>query len=1029
MTLILLFSFLVAAGLSVAYSLSPASKARKKVRSAVALLGALDREVGEQKQSLQNAVSLTARAYIDEIRAGRLRAIPLDVLKRHGSGMRLQALKDAGIQNLADLQGWSSRRLEQLRGVGPRSAGMIAQIVSSLTSQSNSLAIPHPTIPIVLDKDRALYRAIYCLGSFESQIPGQYQKLRASIEDFTARQEHINSRIKFTKWLPGFGASESVKDAIAGAESLAGELTAGHPTANLCSGLSESLAKVKSLSASPIDTQAIIEDLKTNQAHYTSVLTSHLGAPGAPNLREAVTFRQATGAATNPVPVPLAHVQSPIQTPPGSTAAIPKPHQFVIPRPTIPAMSECWVASGRDVTVQGFLIRGGMVYLSSRSVAASGAPGEPSLIDPGKPIAKSTANCHIRHTSYWPSYDQITPEARASYLHWLSTGKCDPDADVGYVFIYFYGLERRALIDIESDPKAKPDLPQIEDELRRLLGIYGKQGSFRSYARSLLDFLAARKGESLRPESLLLAINRSQANFSLDLKVALGQLSREARALSADLALAWYLSAPDIPVGQSWRMCPDEFAKLFKVQFGKKFPQGIKLPANKTRIKVTHRAASASLAGQNFSAELDLPDVTVLRRTLASLIEVGDACNSSLASYCRLINTDPGMNDRLEATLQLPVCLWPEVKCKGLEDLKSSIKEDSVSGVKSLKELLPSLPHGGELSRDIFRAFARRLSEMELGLEPDLRYGGDLPTLGDSVVLFDMAGPASDSAISGGFASAALILQMASTVASADSSFDEAESAVMLHHIHNELGLPIVERNRLAARLRLYRLSPPNSTGLKRRIEALDITTRENISDFLVQVALADGVISPSEVKILEGFFKLMGLDNSSLYGKLNNRKSQSGSASPLVEMPATFKIPAAKSSDPNGMHLDLAKVALLRADTARVSALLGTVFLDESEEEPAFSPIADPQTSSEPTLLGLDIEHAALLKVLLERSEWSRAEVEELCADRGLMTDGAIERINDAAFQQFDCALLEGEDTIEVNCQLIAQPSPEEVA
>jgi hypothetical protein len=128
------------------------------------------------------------------------------------------------------------------------------------------------------------------------------------------------------------------------------------------------------------------------------------------------------------------------------------------------------------------------------------------------------------------------------------------------------------------------------------------------------------------------------------------------------------------------------------------------------------------------------------------------------------------------------------------------------------------------------------------------------------------------------------------------------------------------------------------------------------------------------------------------------------------------------------GMQLDSAKIALLRADTARVSALLGSVFQEEAEVEPAFESGDESQISTEPFLQGLDTDHAALLRVLLERPQWSRIEVEELCSDRGLMTDGAIEQINDAAFQQFDCALIEGEDIIEVNCQLLDQPSSEEV-
>jgi ABC-type Na+ efflux pump permease subunit len=88
MTLILLFLFLVAAGLFVTYSLSPASKARKRVKGAVAQLTALDREAEEQKRSLEKTVSSSAGRYIAEILAARLREISLDELKRHGSGMR-----------------------------------------------------------------------------------------------------------------------------------------------------------------------------------------------------------------------------------------------------------------------------------------------------------------------------------------------------------------------------------------------------------------------------------------------------------------------------------------------------------------------------------------------------------------------------------------------------------------------------------------------------------------------------------------------------------------------------------------------------------------------------------------------------------------------------------------------------------------------------------------------------------------------------------------------------------------------------
>jgi len=48
---------------------------------------------------------------------------------------------------------------------------------------------------------------------------------------------------------------------------------------------------------------------------------------------------------------------------------------------------------------------------------------------------------------------------------------------------------------------------------------------------------------------------------------------------------------------------------------------------------------------------------------------------------------------------------------------------------------------------------------------------------------------------------------------------------------------------------------------------------------------------------------------------------------------------------------------------------------------------------------LAAGCRHAALLEILIQRPEWTRQELEYLCAERGLMTDGAVETINEASF------------------------------
>jgi len=67
------------------------------------------------------------------------------------------------------------------------------------------------------------------------------------------------------------------------------------------------------------------------------------------------------------------------------------------------------------------------------------------------------------------AYANASPENRGEYLKWLSGGKNDQGVDIGYVILYFYGLERRVLVDAESDRSVASELPIIETEILRLL--------------------------------------------------------------------------------------------------------------------------------------------------------------------------------------------------------------------------------------------------------------------------------------------------------------------------------------------------------------------------------------------------------------------------------------------------------------------------------------------------------------------------------------------------------------------------------
>jgi hypothetical protein len=124
-------------------------------------------------------------------------------------------------------------------------------------------------------------------------------------------------------------------------------------------------------------------------------------------------------------------------------------------------------------------------------------------------------------------------------------------------------------------------------------------------------------------------------------------------------------------------------------------------------------------------------------------------------------------------------------------------------------------------------------------------------------------------------------------------------------------------------------------------------------------------------------------------------------------------------TAERRGVELDEALVRRKLRETAQVSALLQSVF---AEEEPAPEPRespeapATPTSQDEPACAGLDPRHSAFLRALCARPSWPRAELEELALPLGLMLDGALDQLNEVAFERCDAPLWEGDDPIEID-------------
>lgn len=690
--------------------------------------------------------------------------------------------------------------------------------------------------------------------------------------------------------------------------------------------------------------------------------------------------------------------------------------------PTVQDGDQLWLPEGKTATVAGYMLNGGLLYIGKGLVGGNGYRLEAALIDPSLPVNKGDDDYTVRKLNYWPSYSEASREARASYLNWLAKGGSDPRADIGYVFLYFYGLERRALVDAIRGAAAKAELPAILREVERLLTLYGDNSSFHSYATSLLDLLKVNAESDPCWDSLQPLTSVGELTFAH--RLCLGRMSSMRKALPGEWAYLWMMGDPTTRLNTAAKRCPEEFKRAFLEKYAKEFGEGMLLPQNKTRLKVSHRPASPSLqSSSQMEKSFDLPDVTVLSSPMKKLHNIAEACMVQLDAYSRFLGRNPDKAATADALLELPFNLWPDQFRQPIKQLSATIRTAGKPMVVKFEKLTALLPDWPEANRDRrYRNLSRALAEAGLGIEPDTTYRGKTPLADSTVVLFSDDAILSYRTRHPEYDATALTLHLAVSISIADGEIGEGERQLLLRQLEDRLHLNASDRRRLQAHLRLLMTEPLGLNNLKKRIEALSLAARQAIGEFLTEVAKADNEVTPAEVQLLEKIFKMLGLDVQSVYGMLHVAAEAPVTIRPSAEAPSGFAIPRPPKPKEAGVELDMGRIAALHAESEKVAAILGAIFTEEAiQPEPAPEP-QEVETVIEDSLMGLDAEQTALVRLLCARPEWSREELEELAQDRGIMLDGALEHINEAAFDKHDQPFSEGEDPVEINQEVVKE-------
>ncbi|MDD4873283.1 MAG: TerB N-terminal domain-containing protein, partial [Kiritimatiellae bacterium] len=325
--------------------------------------------------------------------------------------------------------------------------------------------------------------------------------------------------------------------------------------------------------------------------------------------------------------------------------------QFSTPRNATARLE--WKGAGTTIRIGKYVITDPLTYVSDGAPAENEASCINLKLPVGRPVLESRGAL-----GYWPEYAGISPDQRANYLSWLSTGRKEQLDDVGYAFLYFYGLERRALVDNE-------DIEAILTQANRLMFYYSASRSFFGYSSRFLAFVLARIGlDNLPRESFDIIFQQTLKEFDEEtLAVSLAWLQHANAPLPS--FLAYEVAKNDIRSSRSIVVTriADHFRFLFNKKYESQFGVGMTLKVAARDKLIEYKPASSTLLtlkSRGFINGIRIPNVLGLSSQFKPLVDIWEECIEELKPLSREIGKGKDVDTR-EAYQALPEALKAEV--------------------------------------------------------------------------------------------------------------------------------------------------------------------------------------------------------------------------------------------------------------------------------------------------------------------------------------------------------------------------------
>ncbi|MBI4243487.1 MAG: TerB N-terminal domain-containing protein [Planctomycetes bacterium] len=680
-----------------------------------------------------------------------------------------------------------------------------------------------------------------------------------------------------------------------------------------------------------------------------------------------------------------------------------------------------WKGKGTVIQLGQYLIKNPFTYYSKGNPPEE----EPSCINLrlriGEPIVEPKGSM-----GYWPYYGRITPNQRANYLSWLSSGKGSELEDIGYAFIYFYGLERRVIVE-------EQDILDIASEVAKLLQEFTHSNSFNNYLGNFLAYIIAKYGIEKIPEEIFKTIFGGNVKISNSdyLSVAVAWFITHNQPLPVYWAQMIAKFDSRSPHSVITKRAPKNFNELFTKKYHDKFGKGFIPEFSKRNKDISYQPASGALLGA-VSPHVKIPNAFGSQRQYSPLVEIWSSSIEELKQFSRVVGEGKSKSSR-EAYEALPETLKEETEHPDTEKWTKLFfdhtKDDGTTLVPSSKLAeLKELPYKEKLTLQQCKSLAQTAQYIGIGMEPDPRITNTAYRWEENISLYkpDEVKLPTDSTYIG----VSVIFELGMVIAASDGVIQSEEVDFITKFIEGYFQLSIHDSNRLEALKSLLIEYPPDlSRNMRKLKKYLKKDQREKVGEFLVGIAASYGSIGKAEIKALERAYKILDIPEGRLDEFIGNLR-RDFTAPVSISQDETKKrtseaIPQRETKhEIEQVHLDHNRIRELLMQTQEVAPMIGdamgNAIVDERDEDTIDKKQTPVKKPSSAQFTGLDARYHDILEKLLELKSCPKDSFESIALKHNLMPSAIIEVINEWSDITLGDLLIEEGDPIIINHKLM---------